>query len=65
MIPIRDMFSAVFFVSVGLLIDPRLLVVYWVPIAVITLAVVVGQVFTIFMGPTWPATTCAPPRAWA
>ena len=50
MIPIRDMFSAVFFVSVGLLIDPRLLVVYWIPIAVITLAVVIGQVFTIFVG---------------
>ncbi|MEO7424931.1 MAG: cation:proton antiporter, partial [Fibrobacteria bacterium] len=50
MIPIRDMFSAVFFVSVGLLIDPRLLFTYAGPIAVITLAVVVGQVFTIFAG---------------
>ncbi len=50
MIPIRDMFSAVFFVSVGLLIDPRLLVTYAGPIAVITLAVVVGQVFTVFAG---------------
>ncbi|MDB5050855.1 MAG: ybaL [Fibrobacteres bacterium] len=50
MIPIRDMFSAVFFVSVGLLIDPRLLITYAGPIAVITLAVVVGQVFTIFAG---------------
>ncbi|HKP95183.1 MAG TPA: cation:proton antiporter [Fibrobacteria bacterium] len=50
MIPIRDMFSAVFFVSVGLLIDPRLLVTYATPIAVITLAVVIGQVFTVFAG---------------
>jgi CPA2 family monovalent cation:H+ antiporter-2 len=50
MSPIRDMFSAVFFVSVGLLIDPTLLYTYAWPIAVITVAVVVGQVVTIFMG---------------
>lgn len=50
MSPIRDMFSAVFFVSVGLLIDPTLLFTYAGPIAVITVAVVVGQVVTIFMG---------------
>jgi monovalent cation:H+ antiporter-2, CPA2 family len=50
MSPIRDMFSAVFFVSVGLLIDPTLLYTYAWPIAVITVAVVVGQVATIFMG---------------
>jgi CPA2 family monovalent cation:H+ antiporter-2 len=50
MSPIRDMFSAVFFVSVGLLIDPTLLFTYAWPIAVITVAVVVGQVVTIFLG---------------
>lgn len=41
---IRDMFSAVFFVSIGLLIDPKLLVQYWLPIVVITIIVVVGKV---------------------
>ncbi|MDB5105214.1 MAG: sodium/proton antiporter [Fibrobacteres bacterium] len=50
MSPIRDMFSAVFFVSVGLLIDPRLLVTYAWPIGVITLAVIIGQVVTVFLG---------------
>lgn len=50
MSPIRDMFSAVFFVSVGLLIEPNLLFTYAWPIAVITVAVVLGQVVTIFMG---------------
>jgi CPA2 family monovalent cation:H+ antiporter-2 len=44
MAPVRDMFSAVFFVSVGLLINPALLTQYAVPIAVITVAVVFGQV---------------------
>ena len=50
MAPVRDMFSAVFFVSVGLLIDPQMLVQYAVPIAVITLAVIVGQVFSYMLG---------------
>lgn len=50
MIPIRDMFSAVFFVSIGLLIQPGLLVEYAVPILVITLAVVIGKVVTCSFG---------------
>jgi CPA2 family monovalent cation:H+ antiporter-2 len=50
MIPIRDLFSAVFFVSVGLLIDPRLLLQYAWPIAIIASAVIAGQVLTSFLG---------------
>ena len=41
--PLRDMFSAVFFVAIGLMIDPALLLEYAVPIALITLTVVVGM----------------------
>jgi CPA2 family monovalent cation:H+ antiporter-2 len=41
--PIRDMFSAMFFVAIGLLIDPGLLAQYWLPISVITIGVVAGQ----------------------
>jgi CPA2 family monovalent cation:H+ antiporter-2 len=48
--PIRDMFSAVFFVSIGLLIDPKLLWQYAAPIAVITIAVVLGKVLTCSFG---------------
>jgi CPA2 family monovalent cation:H+ antiporter-2 len=48
--PLRDMFSAVFFVSIGLLIDPVLLVRYAGPILVITAVVVVGQVFSCALG---------------
>src|SRR5687767_3510777 len=40
--PVRDMFSAIFFVAIGLLIDPKMLITYWQPILVITLAVIVG-----------------------
>jgi CPA2 family monovalent cation:H+ antiporter-2 len=48
--PIRDMFSAIFFVAIGLLIDPHMLAAYWLPILVITLAVVGGKVLTCSFG---------------
>jgi len=43
--PVRDMFSAIFFVAIGLLINPAMLLLYWKPIIVITVAVVLGKVF--------------------
>jgi CPA2 family monovalent cation:H+ antiporter-2 len=48
--PVRDMFSAIFFVAVGLLLDPRVLIEYATPIALITLAVVIGKVLTCSLG---------------
>ncbi|BBD80603.1 cation:proton antiporter [Aerosticca soli] len=44
--PVRDMFSAIFFVSIGMLIDPQHLVDYWQPILLITLAVVLGKILS-------------------
>ena len=40
---LRDLFGAVFFVSVGMLVDPHVLVQSWVPVVAITSAVIVGQ----------------------
>lgn len=48
--PIRDMFSAVFFVSVGLMINPALILEHWVAIAVISVAVIVGKVLSCGLG---------------
>jgi K+:H+ antiporter len=48
--PVRDMFSAVFFVSIGLLIDPMLLAKYAGPILIITAAVIIGQVASYTFG---------------
>jgi CPA2 family monovalent cation:H+ antiporter-2 len=48
--PVRDMFSAVFFVAIGLLIQPALLLQYAVPIIVISFAVVLGKVLTCSFG---------------
>lgn len=44
--PIRDMFTAVFFVAVGMMIDPAVIGRYWLPILVITLVTVAGKVFS-------------------
>jgi len=48
--PIRDMFSAIFFVSVGLLFDPTVFTQYLIPIIVIIIAVVVGKIVTCSLG---------------
>ncbi len=42
--PVRDMFSAVFFTAIGLLINPKMLMTHWAPILAITAAVVVCKV---------------------
>jgi CPA2 family monovalent cation:H+ antiporter-2 len=48
--PVRDLFSAVFFVSIGLLINPRLLLQYAGPILLITAVVIVGKVAACSVG---------------
>nr|WP_279152901.1 cation:proton antiporter [Pseudomonas mosselii] len=48
--PVRDLFSAIFFVAIGLMIDPSILVEYAWPIVVITLAVVLGKMLSCGLG---------------
>lgn len=48
--PVRDLFSAIFFVAIGLLIQPAILLEYAWPIAVITCAVVLGKVISCSLG---------------
>jgi CPA2 family monovalent cation:H+ antiporter-2 len=48
--PVRDMFSAVFFVAVGMLIDPHLLIQYAWPILLISLIVIVGKIIACTAG---------------
>ncbi len=43
--PMKNIFGAIFFVSVGMMIDPSLLLEYWFPITIITLVVIIGQIF--------------------
>jgi CPA2 family monovalent cation:H+ antiporter-2 len=48
--PVRDMFSAIFFVAIGLMIDPQILMQYAWPIAVISVAVVLGKMLSCGLG---------------
>ena len=41
--PVKDLFGAVFFVSVGMLVDPNIIVEYAIPIAVLVLTILLGQ----------------------
>ena len=41
--PVKDLFGAVFFVSVGMLIDPGMLMKYAVPVGILTFVVIIGQ----------------------
>ncbi len=48
--PVRDMFAAIFFVSVGMLIDPSLIAAHWAAVLVLTVVVIVGKLFSVFVG---------------
>jgi len=41
--PVKNLFGAVFFVSVGMLVDPQILIAYALPIGVLVLTILVGQ----------------------
>lgn len=41
--PVKNLFGAVFFVSVGMLIDPKTLYEYAVPVMILTLVTILGQ----------------------
>lgn len=41
--PVKNLFGAIFFVSVGMLVDIQVVVAQWFPILVVTLAILFGQ----------------------
>ncbi|WP_028226759.1 cation:proton antiporter [Paraburkholderia ferrariae] len=48
--PLRDAFSAIFFVTIGLMLNPLVLVDYAWPIAVISVAVILGKLVSCGLG---------------
>jgi len=48
--PVRDIFAAVFFVSVGMLIDPALVARHWGAVVLFTLIVVTGKIVGVAAG---------------
>ena len=43
--PVKDLFGAVFFISVGMMVDPTVLVNYWWEILILAAVVVCGMIF--------------------
>ena len=48
--PVKDMFIAIFFVTIGLLLDPMIIWKYALPISIISVAVIIGKVVSCSMG---------------
>src|SRR3989441_891309 len=48
--PVRDVFGAVFFVSVGMLIDPALVAQHWGAGVALTAALIIGKVVSVSLG---------------
>lgn len=48
--PVRDVFVAIFFVSVGMIIDPRALSEHWGATLALILAVIIGKVLAVTVG---------------
>lgn len=49
-VPVRDIFVAIFFVSVGMAIDPRVVRDWWGPILAFTVLVMVGKMGAVSLG---------------
>ena len=48
--PVRDMFAGIFFVSVGMIIDPPALIAHWPAVLALTLTVILGKVLAVTIG---------------
>jgi CPA2 family monovalent cation:H+ antiporter-2 len=48
--PLRDIFGAVFFVSVGMMLDPHVLVEYWPALAALVAVVLIGKIIGVGVG---------------
>ena len=48
--PVRDLFLAIFFVSVGMLIDPRVIVEHWGAVLALTIVVIGGKIVAVTAG---------------
>ena len=43
--PIKDLFGSVFFISVGMMVDPNVIATYWSEILLLAVVVIVGMIF--------------------
>ncbi|ASD63651.1 cation:proton antiporter [Bdellovibrio bacteriovorus] len=48
--PVKNLFAAIFFVSVGMMIDPKVLIERWDLVILVTLVTIVGKFVSTFLG---------------
>jgi K+:H+ antiporter len=48
--PTREIFTAIFFVTIGALMDLSLISMYWIPVAIITLVTIFGKLGGVYAG---------------
>nr|BFD63076.1 cation:proton antiporter [Bdellovibrio sp. HM001] len=48
--PVKNLFAAIFFVSVGMMIDPKILIERWDLVILVTLVTIVGKFISTFLG---------------
>lgn len=48
--PVKDLFGAIFFISVGMMIDPEAIIEYGVPVVAVTLLTLFGKLFSTTAG---------------
>ena len=57
MTPLKNVFAAIFFISVGMLIDPSSVAQYWVSIIYISLTIIIGMIVFGTLGCWWGGQT--------
>ena len=57
MTPLKNVFAAIFFISVGMMIDPSSLSEYWVSIVYVSLVIIIGMILFATLGSWWGGAT--------
>jgi len=57
MTPLKNVFAAIFFISVGMMIDPASLAEYWVSIVYVSLVIIIGMILFATLGCWWGGQT--------
>ena len=57
MTPLKNVFAAIFFISVGMMIDPSSLSQYWISIVYVSLVIIIGMILFGTLGCWWGGQT--------
>ena len=57
MTPLKNVFAAIFFISVGMMIDPASLAEYWMSVVYVSLVIIIGMILFATLGCWWGGQT--------